>query len=204
MNFRLPHGPVGDHINNLRDQNADLAATLGSPNSPDRIRNNEVNSPRDFEISQLKTALQEQRNTASELERRSQEALRKAFEREQKLRQQLVRLESGQIRHDSSPPKLSFINENEVDDYVRELKKNADVSIQLANERARDAENRAKAYKDSLVKAKMFKLHTALENMALDYSKKEKRFRAIIASLQADKNQLLEKLVRYEGDEKGV
>ena len=84
MNFRLPHGPVGDHINNLRDQNADLAATLGSPNSPDRIRNNEVNSPRDFEISQLKTALQEQRNTASELERRSQEALRKAFEREQK------------------------------------------------------------------------------------------------------------------------
>ena len=69
-------------------------------------------------------------------------------------------------------------------------------------ERTAAAENRAKAYKDSLVKAKMFKLHTALENMALDYSKKERGSKAIIASLQADKNQLLEQLVKYEGGEK--
>ena len=202
MDFRLHQAPEAGASNS--QGRTTLFASTKFPEKQNKDGVPQIETSNDEQVLLLRAALEHEKANSVEKERKYQEALRVAFEREQNLRQQLARLEALQIKNRHKEPLIPYDNKSKVDKLISELRENAEISINLANDRARNAENRAKAYKESLVKAKMFQLHTALEKMTLEYNRKEKKFKAIIAGLQGDKNDLVEKLVQYERNGKSL
>ena len=136
--------------------------------------------PRDKEILELKETLARER-------RETQNALNNAYVREQKLLDELA------AKSVPEQTKQSW-SEVEIQSMLRQVKEDEERRRIEVERNMSFLVEENKALRESLVLAKSYKLHKAMENMLLDSKKNDDKLKRIIVNLQADKNALLDKL----------
>lgn len=210
------------NIQSMRDQNAKMAASLGYISPPNKgkeqkqssspahsetaVVSNENSSssskttptrfsppvplqsltlsdPRDHQINVLRQTLVKERRASSR-------ALERAFEREVFLKKQIDILRSS---NDSS-----LLGVGDVELALDRMRQSSQAAIAESQERAEKAEKDVALMKKSLIKAKAYHLHTTMEKILLDSNKLEKKYKAMIGNLQAEKNLLSNKVSNLE------
>ena len=78
------------------------------------------------------------------------------------------------------------------------MRESSRIAIESAQKRALKAENEVALMKKSLIEAKAYQLHTTMEKLILDSSRAEKKYKAMISNLQAEKIMYLEKISELE------
>lgn len=150
------------------------------PNTTAESLYNYGSDPREEQILVLQEALaRERRNT--------RHALQNAYEREQRLLDELSKTRAP-------APVTQVINGEDVEAIIREVKEQEVKRRQEAENKIELLEKENEALRDSLILAKSYTLHKAMENMMLDSKKSDEKLKRIIVHLQADKNNLLDKL----------
>ena len=202
--MRKVYGNTSDHVNynqnikNMREDNVKLAVALGNLASPgnDSKRASSATStpkrtapivprvdPRDHQIKVLRETLTTER-------KESARALERAFEREMFLKKQV-----DALRTSDSP---SLMGVGEVEEALDRMRESSRIAIESAQKRALKAENEVALMKKSLIEAKAYQLHTTMEKLILDSSRAEKKYKAMISNLQAEKIMYLEKISELE------
>ena len=92
----------------------------------------------------------------------------------------------------------SLLGIGDVEIALDRMRESSRVAIASAQERAAKAEEEVTLMKKSLIKAKAYHLHTTMENLILDSNKLEKKYKAMIGNLQAEKNLYLNKISSLE------
>ena len=130
------------------------------------------------------------RQTLVKERRASSRALERAFEREVFLKKQIDILRSS---NDSS-----LLGVGDVELALDRMRQSSQAAIAESQERAEKAEKDVALMKKSLIKAKAYHLHTTMEKILLDSNKLEKKYKAMIGNLQAEKNLLSNKVSNLE------
>ena len=139
--------------------------------------------PRDHQITVLRQTLVKERKASAR-------ALERAYEREVFLKKQIDILRSSND--------TSLLGVGDVEMALDRMRESNRLAMASAQERAAKAEEEVALMKKSLIKAKAYHLHTTMEKLILDSTKSEKKFKAMIGNLQAEKNLYLKKIATME------